>query len=64
MNMSLAYKGANQYDKALSALAQGKPHYEQNKDFKSLGVLENNIGEIYRDNLETLNKPKPITIGL
>ncbi len=58
MNMSLTYKGLNQYDKALSVLAKGKPYYEGIGNYKSLGILENNIGEIYRDNIKDLDQAK------
>ncbi len=56
MNMSLTYKGLNQYDKALSVLFKGQPYYEGIGDYRSLGTLENNIGEIYRDNIKDLDQ--------
>ncbi len=58
MNMSLTYKGLNQYDKALSVLTKGRIIYENAGDYRSLGTLENNIGEIYRDHIKDLNQAR------
>lgn len=53
-NMSLTYRGLNQYDKALKILAEGKAYFAKKKDYRNLGVLENNMGEIYREDLVDL----------
>lgn len=56
MNMSQAYRGLNEYNKALSQLMKSRKIYSQSGDYQNLAISENNIGEIYRVNIKDHKK--------
>lgn len=52
MNMSNAYSGLNEFEKALSALVEAKNYFTRKEDLNKIGSIENNLGEIYRINIK------------
>ncbi len=58
MNMTHAYIGLNQHDKAIENLTKTKDYFLKTKNYRSLAVTENNIGEIYRENFKNYEKAK------
>ncbi len=58
VNMALAYTGLNQYDKAIEHLTTVKNLYKDSEDYQNVAIIENNIGEIYRSNIEDYSRAK------
>ncbi len=58
MNMSTAYSGLNEFQKALSSLLITKEYFLKTNDHNRLGIIENNLGEIYRRNIQDFNKAR------
>lgn len=54
-NMSITYKQAQNYDEALSSLLEVRTYFLEQEDKKSLAIVENNLGELYRENFEDFN---------
>ncbi len=57
-NMSLAYLKNEQYEEALSNLLTTADFFRSNGDKASLAIVDNNIGELYREQLENLDMAK------
>lgn len=57
-NMSIAYKQSQDFDNALSALLVVEEYFREQNDPKSLAIVQNNIGELYRENIEDYQKAK------
>jgi len=51
-NLGVAYNSIKQYDKSLSQYLSAKKYYEKIGASKNLALLENNIGELYRERFE------------
>ncbi len=49
-NTALAYRQTKDFDAALSAFMEVKNYFQKSGDFKSQAVVENNLGELYREN--------------
>jgi signal transduction histidine kinase len=57
-NMSIAYKQSQDFDNALAALLEVENYFNEQKDFKSLAIVHNNLGELYRENFNDYNRAK------
>src|SRR5690606_2074917 len=57
-NMSIAYKQSQDFDNALSALLVVEAYFREQNDPKSLAIVQNNIGELYRENFEDYQNAK------
>ncbi len=49
-NKALAHRQAKDFDGALSAFMEVKEYFQKSENFKSQAIVENNIGELYREN--------------
>lgn len=58
LNKSNVLVQLNRYDEALHNLQKAKENFRQTENFKYLGLVENNIGELYRERLEDFDKAK------
>lgn len=57
-NMAIAYKQANDFDNSLAALIEVKNYFKDKEALKSQAIVENNIGELYRENFKDYAKAK------
>lgn len=57
-NMSIAYKQAQDFDNALAALLEVEEYFRTQNDPKSLAIVHNNLGELYRENIKDDLKAK------
>lgn len=57
-NMSIAYVQAHDYDNALEALLVVEKYFRGENDYKSLGIVHNNLGELYRENFKDYQKAR------
>jgi signal transduction histidine kinase len=57
-NMSIAYKQSQDFDNALSALLIVEEYFRKQNDLKSLAIVQNNLGELYRENFNDDLKAK------
>lgn len=57
-NMVIAYKQAKDFDNALVALIEVKNYFKEKEALKSQAIVENNIGELYRENFNDYAKAK------
>lgn len=57
-NMSISYTQAKDFDNALTALLTVKKYFEEQGDIKLLAIIENNLGELYRENFEDFTNAK------
>ncbi|WP_417602675.1 tetratricopeptide repeat protein [Owenweeksia hongkongensis] len=58
LNMANAYSRVNLHQKALSNLLTAKKYFTENKDYTKLAIVENNIGEIYRININDYDEAR------
>ncbi len=57
-NMAIAYKQAKDFDNALASLIEVKNYFKENEALKSQAIVENNIGELYRENFNDYARAK------
>jgi signal transduction histidine kinase len=57
-NMSIAYKQSQDFDNALAALLEVEKYFNEQNDLKSLAIVHNNLGELYRENFNDYNRAK------
>lgn len=57
-NMSIAYKQSQDFDNALAALLTVEAYFKEQDDSKSLAIVLNNIGELYRENFNDYEEAK------
>lgn len=57
-NMSIAYTQSQDFDSALKALLTVKEYFEQQDNQKSLATIQNNLGELYRENFKDYARAK------
>tara|TARA_R110000850_G_scaffold203228_1_gene329436 strand:- start:42789 stop:44960 length:2172 start_codon:yes stop_codon:yes gene_type:complete len=57
-NMAIAYKQASDFDNALVSLIEVKNYFKEKEALKSQAIVENNIGELYRENFKDYTKAK------
>lgn len=57
-NMSIAYKQSQDFDNALEALLTVEEYFKNQNDQKSLATIQNNLGELYRENFKDFSKAK------
>lgn len=53
-NLAVSYNMARENDRALALLVEVKKYFERQKMYDRLAVVENNIGEFYRDGLRNI----------
>lgn len=58
INISNAYVQAQELYKALEALLEAKEYFKQGEGFDMQAIIENNIGELYRDQLKDYDLAK------
>ena len=58
MNKSYAYSGLNEYTEALNLLSISRTYFAKIGDYHHLAITENNIGEIYRRNINDNKKAR------
>lgn len=51
-NLGIAYNMIEQYDKSLSQYLSAKKYYESTEAHNNLALIENNLGELYRERFE------------
>jgi signal transduction histidine kinase len=51
-NLGIGYNTIEQYDKSLSQYLSAKKYYESTEAYKNLALIENNLGELYRERFE------------
>src|SRR5690606_12161705 len=51
VNMAQAYSKIGQFDRALANLMETLEYFEKTNNKNLLGIINNNIGELYRENL-------------
>lgn len=51
-NMSIALKQAQDFDNSLDALLEVRDYFIKQDDKKSIAIIENNLGELYRENFK------------
>ncbi|WP_188440333.1 tetratricopeptide repeat-containing sensor histidine kinase [Planktosalinus lacus] len=51
-NMSIAFKQAQDFDNSLDALLEVRDYFIKQDDKKSIAIVENNLGELYRENFQ------------
>jgi signal transduction histidine kinase len=57
-NISIAYKQSQDFDNALKALLTVKEYFKQQENTKALATIQNNIGELYREDFKDYFKAK------
>ncbi|MEX0995536.1 MAG: tetratricopeptide repeat protein [Flavobacteriaceae bacterium] len=57
-NMSIAYKQSQDFDNALKALLTVEEYFKKQDNQKALATIQNNIGELYRENFKDFSKAK------
>jgi len=57
-NMSIAYKQSQDFDNALKALLTVEEYFKKQDNQKALATIQNNIGELYRENFKDYSKAK------
>jgi len=57
-NMSIAYKQSQDFDNALAALLEVEKYFNEQNDFRSLAIVHNNLGELYRENFNDYERAK------
>jgi signal transduction histidine kinase len=57
-NMSIAYKQSQDFDNALAALLEVEKYFNKQNDYKSLAIVHNNLGELYRENFNDYERAK------
>jgi signal transduction histidine kinase len=57
-NMSIAYKQSQDFDNALLALLKVEEYFRNQNEQKSLAIVHNNLGELYREDIKDDLKAK------
>lgn len=57
-NAAMAYNQIGQVDKSLEYYLEVKDYFNENEDDEGLAVIENNIGELYRESLQNFEMAK------
>lgn len=57
-NMSISFKQSHDFDNALAALLEVEEYFRKQNDPKSLAIVHNNIGELYRENFQDFYRAK------
>jgi tetratricopeptide (TPR) repeat protein len=57
-NAAMAYNQIGQVDKSLEYYLEVKDYFNKNEDDEGLAVIENNIGELYRESLQNFEMAK------
>ena len=52
LNMAFSHKALSQYDSALAKMKRATLYFDSTENNRNLGVVLNNMGELYRENLQ------------